>query len=386
MADKAQKGLITQIKKHNPRLAAWLIKNTIELELEQFSYGDTILNRETGKESPKVGIIAKGVVEIQGQIPPPPKVLKRIEYPLALRYPGEVIGEVEYLYHALTKGPYRGRWIVYAGMQTFYFTPLKVLNASCHEKLRHEMKLAKHNFKVEVVWLPPEVIGEQEVIDALTETAFKRLASLTSFWQPLPEELDKLGKREMSQYLFLELVKATQGARIAFKPYSSENMASVTPWNNDMLKKVLKDKGCSEFTFEDCLVLGIHQPGDNEPFIILVHFLYESLANPSSNFKAPDLKNATEDIFKETLDIVKLLETTVKNHPPNTKRRVIALYSKNGRYTKNIKDSQDSHQDDLIKQLVQILKVSPGKLSKASDLVNLGMLGSASLLVLPYNE
>ena len=190
----------------------------------------------------------------------------------------------------------------------------------------------------------------------------------------------------MSQYLFLELVKATQGARIAFKPYSSENMASVTPWNNDMLKKVLKDKGCSEFTFEDCLVLGIHQPGDNEPFIILVHFLYESLANPSSNFKAPDLKNATEDIFKETLDIVKLLETTVKNHPPNTKRRVIALYSKNGRYTKNIKDSQDSHQDDLIKQLVQILKVSPGKLSKASDLVNLGMLGSASLLVLPYNE
>ena len=195
MADKAQKGLITQIKKHNPRLAAWLIKNTIELELEQFSYGDTILNRETGKESPKVGIIAKGVVEIQGQIPPPPKVLKRIEYPLALRYPGEVIGEVEYLYHALTKGPYRGRWIVYAGMQTFYFTPLKVLNASCHEKLRHEMKLAKHNFKVEVVWLPPEVIGEQEVIDALTETAFKRLASLTSFWQPLPEELDKLGKR-----------------------------------------------------------------------------------------------------------------------------------------------------------------------------------------------
>ena len=386
MADRTQKWLIVEIKKHNHRLAAWLVKNNVQLELEQFSYGDTILNRETGKESPKVGIIAKGVVEIQGQIASPPKILKRIQYPLALRYPGEVIGEVEFLYHGLTKGPYRGRWIVYAGMQTFYFTPLKVINASCHEKLRHEMDLSKHNFKVEVAWLPPEVIREQEVVDALTETAFKRLASLTSFWQPLPDELDRMGKREMSQYLFLELVKAIQGARIAFKPFSSENMASVTPWNSDMLNRILKDKGCSEFKFEDCLVLGIHQPGDNEPFIILVHFLYESLANPSGKFKAPDLKNATEKIFTETLDIVKLLKTTVKDHPPNTNRHVIALYSKDGRYIKEIKDSKDSCQEDLIKHLVQILKVSPSKLSAASDLVKLGMLGSASLLVLPYND
>src|ERR1017187_9140133 len=128
MADKAQKELIALITQHNPRLAAWLVKNNVQLELEEFCYGDTILNRETGKESPKVGIIAKGVVEIQGQIPSPPKVLRRIQYPLALRYPGEVIGEVEFLYHKLTNGPYRGRWIVYAGMQTFYFTPLQVTN------------------------------------------------------------------------------------------------------------------------------------------------------------------------------------------------------------------------------------------------------------------
>lgn len=387
MADKAQKGLIAQIKKHNPRLAAWLVKTNVKLDLQEFSYGDIILNRETGKESPKVGIIAKGVVEIQGQIPSPPKVFKRIQYPLALRYPGEVIGEVEFLYHELTKGPYRGRWIVYAGMQTFYFTPLMVTNdTSCFKEVKREMKRSKDNFKVEVAWLPSAAIRDKEVIGALTETAFKRLASLTSFWQPCPDELDALEKREMSQYLFLELVKAIQGARIAFRPFSLDEMASVTPWNSDTLKRILSAKKYAQFTFEDCVVLGIHHPvKESEPFIVLVHFLIDSLADPSREFKTPDLKNATEKIFSGALGIVKQSPIIVKDYP-TTKRCVIALYSKNGRYNKKIIDSNNSGQDDIIKNLVQILKVNSAKLSSVSDLTKLGLLGSASLIVLPYSK
>lgn len=388
MAEKAQKELIGLIKEHNPRLATWLVQNKVRLEVEEFCYGDTILNRETGQESPKVGIIAKGVVEIQGQIPSPPKVLRRIQYPLALRYPGEVIGEVEFLYHELTKGPYRGRWIVYAGMQTFYFTPLSVTNdASCYKDVKREMARSKENFRVEVAWLPSAVLHDKEVIDALTETAFTRLASLTSFWQPCPEELDKLSKREMSQYLYLELVKAIQGARIAFRPFSSSEMASHTPWNANTLKSILRGKQYADFTFEDCVVLGIyHHPlKEDEAFIILVHFLIDSLADPSHEFKAPDLKNATEEICAGVIDIMKQSPIIVKGYP-NTRRRVFAMYSSGGRYDKRIIDSLGSNQSDIIKGLAHILKVNNAKLANVSDLAKLGFLGSASLIVLPCNK
>jgi hypothetical protein len=280
--------------------------------------------------------------------------------------------------------PHRGRWTIYAGMQTFYFTPLKVKNASCHDKLKYRMRSSKQNFKVKVAWIPLTKDSDREVIDALSETAFKRLAPLTSFWQPLPEELDKMQKREMSQYLFLELVKAMQGARIAFQPFSSSDMASVTPWNEEMLEKVLNETGCSELTFDDCVVLGIRQPTDDKPFIILVYFLYEALAHPEAKSKAPGLKNATRNIFTDTLDNVKTLKNELKGNPNSVKRNVIALYSGKSRYEKEIMDSLDSNSVDLIKHLASILKLK--KLSNANDLAKLGMLGGGSFIVLPCNK
>jgi hypothetical protein len=145
-------------------------------------------------------------------------------------------------------------------------------------------------------------------------------------------------------------------------------MVSHTPWNSNTLKKILQAKQYADFTFEDCVVLGIyhHPVKESEPFIILAHFLIDSLADPSREFRTPDLKNATEKIFTGALDIVKQSTTLVKDYP-TTKRRVIALYSKDGRYNKNVIDSIGSNQDDIIKHLVQILKVNGGKLSNIND-------------------
>ena len=382
--------LIAQVSEYNRRLANWLKSDNVPLDQQEYRYGTAILDHESGNGPPKVGIVTKGVVEIQGEIPRPPGTNERIIYPYALRYPGELIGEVEFLYHQLEKETLQGRtWTAHANAN-IYFTPLDDTKETYFKALKQWLR---HNgnkeYRVKVAWFDPQKMTDEGIV-ALTETAFKRLSSLISFWQPHPDEIYDIAteKGEMPIYLFQELVRAIQGARIAFRPFTSQEMASFTPWNDNVLSEVLKGKQFEGFGFGDCVVLGIHTPiKPNSPFILLPHFYLAPIADPSRACKIPEIVK-----MKGYLDSVIKIATAYGNQHnsliPNykhTNRPIIALRSETST-KRNVLSSGGCDEMGLIRILAETINVNPAKLASVADLSKLGLLGSASLIVLPHRK
>ena len=411
--------LYAAVKKHkrNSRLGAWLSSKNPKFALGEYHYGKQILGQPEENTVPKVGIILDGFVEVQGRIPRPPD--KGIIYPYALRGPGELIGEMEYLYHKITNGPWRQTFPAYAGMQTLYFTPVVAKKGDPFWKVKERLHGRKQHYVVKIAWFSNLNEITEDGLDAFREIAFERLISVTSSWQP--EFSDDIFKnhKPKSLYLFCELVKASQEARMVFRPFTLDEMKSVTPWDECVIAPSSPDKGYGRF--EDNLVLGVHQPDDkSKPFIILPHFLFNSpFADPDK--LNPDglkleLPNDMKGDLGTTITIAKHCLSSHKSLVPkmtNSNRQVIAVWTED-KQSKVIKSTLDVDEKELIRLFCRTLCITKEKMQKicqavridiksdgtASDcletanpaqvtlfkdklLKSLGFVGVASLTVLP---
>ena len=415
-----KKTLIVQVERHSPKLAAWLKKKSnITLRKEVIEYGKKILSAGTTTEPPRVGIVMRNVVEVQGQIPSLTVEDGRVCYPLALRGVGETIGEVEHAAHRLQGGRWRRAWNAYAGMQTFYFTPLKGSNNQPFADVRKAVASRAKDYKVEIAWIDHGCI-DSEGEAALSEISLGRLLTITSTWLPEDTHLEdvhnvavngdkyqvyhgllgakKLRLRAKNIRLYREVIRALQGVRLAFRPFTEQEMKEAMPWDNRILAR-FGDGTCK---YDQFLVLGIHNHkfGERQPFVILPHFFCRAYASPESN-----LSERTEiggDFRTDLIHAVilahgiceKLKEKTTGNGEQNaailvsahTLFAVFTNHEKNAKKgktqrTKGILASTAGDNRTLLTRLRNELKLSEVK--ECSDLSKLGFLGKASLVIFP---
>jgi hypothetical protein len=395
MTKEEIKSLIAQVEIYTPRLAKWLRKNSTVLgDTKEYSYSDEVLPACSGTEAPPVGIVVRGVVEVQGQMQNLCQKNGKVSYPLALRSVGEIVGEVEFLTHQHLGGPWTRQWTAYAGLQSFYFTPLRGSKEDPLFIIKGRLKKRKKPITT-ILWLVSKKI-DQEGLDIFNEISIKRLLPLTSSWLPKHNDISNLEVEPTPRSidLFHHVLQIIQGQKMAFRSLSLDEITAMTPWDDNLLNegtRRTKKYGC----FDDCLVLGAFQAKEqNVPAIFLLHFLLDSLSLPNidnSGKKVPGLPNNIRDDLGKAVEIA---EEFIKKHKvlvpgiPTSKREIIA-FSHVGK-TKGIhafaasKDADGSVSGQYMTELGRALKIP--KLKSFGDLSCMGMLSSAALIILPHKS
>jgi hypothetical protein len=386
MTKQHTKDLIESIEKHpdNSRLAKWLRKHPAALpDFEEFRHSQAILPKGHGTETPKVGIVAAGIVEVQGLIPNLCAKKGFVSYPLALRFVGEVIGEVEFLTHRHLGGAWMRPWSAFAGMQTFYFTPFRGSKEDPYFDIKKRLSNKIEKPVAKIAWLKTEMF-DSEAIDALNEISIKRLLPLTSRWLPEVEEIKALRSSAnlLAANLFRELLQAVQGQKIMFRSFSFDEMSAVSSWDEELLGSTHgKDYG----KYEDCIVLGAFQATHKQdgPIILLPHYLIASLSEPNSPAIVPGMPNQINEALTEVVSIAKDYLKKHKSLVPGNAtaiREVVAIYT-DSKQKKLVRSSNGIEDDAFVERLGKTLNIKNVK--SLDDLRKVGMLGSAALIILP---
>jgi hypothetical protein len=373
------------LKPYNSRLAKWILKaKPCVLTAEDFGYGDSIPKEGAPVVPPRVGIVRAGYVEIQGPILAYGKDHGYVRYPVALRGPGEVIGELEFLYHKSWGPAYVRPWRAFAGMRTFYFTRLENSKEYDYFNMRERLGNLRKSYRVSVVWIDPEFLDEP-AIDCLRETAVERLLPLDSCWIPSMGDFRSVNvsafATDRAIHLFYEICRALQGVRVGFHQMTVKSAETYGPWSDALIKEYSKGK--------DYLLLGI-QPSANggSPIVLLPHFFTDSLADPHyPHSKAPDLPNEMRADIERVVKMVGgywIHGKPLIPHAPSTLRRIVACYTKNNK-AKGIECVEGASADDAASLLGEALGLQT-HCKCVADLLKLGMVGSASLVILPHGK
>jgi hypothetical protein len=315
-AREAQK-IIEQIRAHEKQkgLAEWLsdqAKTNTQLFAgkQEFPYGADVFALCAVEDPTPIGVVTHRVVEVQKPFSPILRVDQMIDYPIALRRAGEIIGEIEFAASQILPRRWVRPWTAYAGMQSLFAGYLGAPNGltwDLHQDIRGRLYDRREAQKTTVAWFRPEVI--KRLLTAATtsspvtvgakeflyEIGLGRLLFGDSGWHPNHDEFGGAFKKWARIYgkkwtagrakkpssvhdqLCATLLLAIQGTRVSFRPYSVEEMQSVTPWELDMLDGVdhfKKDRS-------NLMLFGIQtQPRPEDPVVILLHFLVDSVARP----------------------------------------------------------------------------------------------------------
>jgi hypothetical protein len=383
LTNQETKDLLKSVEDHSPRLAKWLRKKPAAVaSFEEFSYSKEVLGAvNSGTEIPKVGIVVEGFIEVQGLTPNLCSDKQLVSYPLALRSRGEVIGEVEFLTHRHLGGVWMRRWVAYAGLQTIYFTPFKNTKEGPFYEIKDRLSKKKKPV-VKVAWLNPESF-DPEGIDALNDISIRRLLPLTSRWIPEHNDIHSISRNPHPHAvsLFRELIRVIQGEKIAFRSFPFNDAVAMSSWDENLL---IGEYSTNYGEYKDCIVLGAFQSADpSKPIILLPHFMMGSLALPTPD-SLPQFPNNLGKILTNVVKIAK--EFIDKNGSlipgnPATNREVIAIYNKSKK-VKTIRSSNGEEGSDYVKMIGK--KINIEQMGKIEDLQNVGILGSAALIVLPY--
>jgi hypothetical protein len=385
MTQKEIAELSALLKPYNSRLAKWILKAKPSiLTAEDFGYGDSIPKEGTQTVRPRVGIVRAGYVEIQGPILAYGKDHGYVRYPVALRGPGEVIGELEFLYYRTWGPAYVRPWRAFAGMRTFYFTRLENSKEYDYFNMRERLGNLRKSYPVSVVWIESQFLDDP-AIDCLRETAVERLLPLDSCWIPSMADFRAANvstfATDRAIHLFYEICRALQGVRVGFHPMTVDAAKAYGPWSDTLIKEYSKGK--------DYLLLGI-QPStkSGEPIVLLPHFFTDSLADPDyPHSKAPDLPNDMRADIERVVQMAGgywINERPFIPHDQSTLRRVVACYTMKDK-TKAIECVEGATADDAVGLLAEALGLQ-AHCKCVSDLLKLGMLGSASLVILPHGK
>lgn len=348
----------------------------------------------------------RGVVEVQGDVQGLAVSGENVTFPLALRAEGETIGEVEHSAFRLHNGLWKRPWSTYAGMQTFYFTPLRSTKNSPFGQAKTALSSRAERYQAVIAWIKSKDIdAEGDAI--LHEISLTRLLTITSIWSPDESDLremfdtataeepglsitNSLGVKHRSLtrkgiLLYREVIAAMQGARLTFRPFSEKEMMRATPWDSKLLVKWTK---APSPRYEDFLFLGIHshEMSGSDPFVVLPHFYCQS-----SNRADRASKVSISGQFKSDLIHVAILANGYsrvlkkragsQGTPLGVREHEVVAIVTNTDMQKDVHSSAGDTKTHVIQRLGKDLKIEGLKLMK--DLDKLGFLGTAALVVFP---